>query len=303
MTHAVKAAGVNQQVLLTSRPEGIPQAEHFTIAERPVPALGAPEKREVLIRNEWLAVEPAMRGWVNAVANYSEPVAIGAVMRAFAAGRVVASNDPRWKVGDAVTGLFGWQDYALVGSDVVERRIEEDDLPMSTALGVLGINGLTAHHGLLAIGQPKAGETVVVSTAAGAVGACVGQIAKTLGCRTVGITGGETKRKLCLERFGYDAAVPRAAVDSLEDLKNSGSPRRRTPYRRRRGGGWLEFFRPRGGPARSRGSGEAPLVGLARSARESSSESSSCTRPVTSSPCGRSVTRMFASSSCRCSVP
>ncbi len=95
---------VNRQVLLTSRPEGIPQASHFTIAESPVPELGAKEKREVLVRNEWLSVEPAMRGWVNAVANYSEPVAIGAVMRAFAAGRVVASNDPRWKVGDAVTG-------------------------------------------------------------------------------------------------------------------------------------------------------------------------------------------------------
>ncbi len=101
---------------------------------------------------------------------------------------------------------------------MIERRIEEEDLPMSTALGVLGINGLTAHHGLLAIGQPKAGETVVVSTAAGAVGACVGQIAKIRGCRTVGITGGETKRKLCVERFGYDAAVDYKAAGWEEQL-------------------------------------------------------------------------------------
>ena len=129
---------VNRQVLLTSRPEGIPQASHFTIAESPAPELGAQEKREVLVRNEWLSVEPAMRGWVNAVANYSEPVAIGAVMRSFAVGRVVASNDRAWMVGDAVSGMFGWQDYALVDGSAIERRIEDTDLPMSTALGVLG---------------------------------------------------------------------------------------------------------------------------------------------------------------------
>ena len=195
---------VNRQVLLASRPEGIPQAEHFRIVSTPVPV---PGPGQVLVRNQWLSVEPAMRGWVSAVANYSEPVAIGAVMRAFAAGEVVASCHDDWPVGTPVTGLFGWQDYALVDAAVIERRVAETDLPLSTALGVLGINGVTAHHGLLQVGQPKPGDTVVVSTAAGSVGSCVGQIAKLKGCRSVGITGGEAKRRLCLERFGYDAAV------------------------------------------------------------------------------------------------
>lgn len=197
-------AAINRQVLLASRPDGIPQALNFRLAESPVPE---PGPGQVLVHNQWLSVEPAMRGWVSAVANYSEPVAIGAVMRAFAAGHVVASRDPAWPVGTPVTGLFGWQDYAVVDGGAIQRRVDEADLPLSTALGVMGINGVTAHYGLLQIGRPLAGETVVVSTAAGAVGSAVGQIAKLKGCRTVGITGGETKRRLCLERFGFDAAV------------------------------------------------------------------------------------------------
>jgi NADPH-dependent curcumin reductase len=202
-------ASVNRQVLLASRPDGIPQASNFRLGEAPVPE---PRPGQVLVRNRWLSVEPAMRGWVSAVANYSEPVAIGAVMRAFAAGLVAVSRDPAWPVGTPVTGMFGWQDYAVVDGSGL-RRVEETDLPLSTALGVMGINGVTAHYGLLQIGQPKAGETVVVSTAAGAVGSAVGQIAKLKGCRTVGITGGETKRRLCLDRFGFDAAVDYKAAD------------------------------------------------------------------------------------------
>ena len=195
---------VNRQVLLASRPEGIPQAAHFRIVSTPVPV---PGPGQIVVRNAWLSVEPAMRGWVNAVANYSEPVAVGAVMRSFAAGHIVASNDSAWPVGTPVAGLFGWQDYALLDAATIGRRVEEADLPLSTALGVLGLNGVTAHYGLLQLGQPQAGETVVVSTAAGAVGSCVGQIASLHGCRTVGVAGGPAKRVLCLERFGFDAAV------------------------------------------------------------------------------------------------
>jgi NADPH-dependent curcumin reductase CurA len=206
---------VNRQVRLKSRPDGVPQAQHFEIVEVPVPA---PGPGQVLVRNHCLSVEPAMRGWVNAVGNYSEPVAVGAVMRAFAVGLVVASNDAAWPVGTPVTGLFGWQDYALVEGSAIQRRVEESDLPLSTALGVLGINGVTAHYGLLQLGQPKPGETVVVSTAAGSVGSCVGQIARLKGCRTVGITGGEVKRRLCLERFGFDAAVDYKAADFAQRL-------------------------------------------------------------------------------------
>ena len=210
-----KTDSMNRQVLLHSRPEAIPQAENFRLVEVPIPV---PGPGQVLVRNQWLSVEPAMRGWVSAVANYSEPVALGAVMRSFAAGRVVTSNDLAWPVGTAVTGLFGWQDYAVVEGGAIQRRVDEADLPLSTALGVLGINGVTAHYGLLQIGQPRAGETVVVSTAAGSVGSAVGQIARLKGCRTVGITGGEVKRRLCLDRFGYDAAVDYKAPNFMQAL-------------------------------------------------------------------------------------
>ena len=209
---------MNRQVRLKSRPVGIPQRQHFEIRTEPVPV---PGPGQVLVRNHYLSVEPAMRGWVNAAGNYSEPVPVGAVMRAFAAGRVAQSNEPALPVGTMVTGMFGWQDYAVVDARAIERRIEETDLPLSTALGVMGINGVTAHYGLLHIGQPRAGETVVVSTAAGAVGSCVGQIARIHGCLTVGITGGETKRRLCLEYFGFDAAVDYKAADFEQRLAHA----------------------------------------------------------------------------------
>jgi NADPH-dependent curcumin reductase CurA len=200
----------NHQILLKSRPSGIPQAEHFELVKTPVPEVG---DGQVLVRNVYLSVEPAMRGWVSAVGNYSEPVALGAVMRSFAVGRVVASRHADYAVGDCVTGLFGWQEFALVEAAVIERKVPESGLPMSTALGVLGLNGLTAYLALLGIGQPQAGETVVVSTAAGSVGSCVGQIAKILGCRTVGIAGGADKVRLCLDEFGFDAALDYRSED------------------------------------------------------------------------------------------
>lgn len=195
---------VNRQVLLKSRPEGIPDARNFEIVTGPVPK---PGDGEILVRNAFLSVEPAMRGWVSAVANYSEPVAIGAVMRSLAAGRVVESKHPDFHAGDRVTGWFGWQDYAAVPAQAVQSRFTDPDLPLSATLGVLGLNGVTAYFGLLDVGQPKSGETVVVSTAAGAVGSCVGQIAKIKGCRTVGIAGGPQKVRLCRDEFGYDAAI------------------------------------------------------------------------------------------------
>lgn len=200
----------NRQVRLKTRPSGIPQAEHFEIVEAPVPE---PAAGQVLVRNIYLSVEPAMRGWVSAVANYSEPVALGAVMRSLAVGRVEESRHPDFHPGDYVTGMFDWQDYAAVEGKAIQRKVVRTGLPISTSLGVLGLNGLTAYFALLETGQPKAGETVVVSTAAGAVGSCVGQIAKIKGCRSVGIAGGPDKVRMCREEFRYDAAVDYKAGD------------------------------------------------------------------------------------------
>src|SRR4029079_380936 len=133
-------------------------AGHFRVIESPLPAV---EDGHLLIRNLYLSVEPAMRGWTNATANYSEPVPLGTVMRSFATGRVEASRHARFKPGDVVTGMFGWQEYAVVPAERVGRTITDLDIPLSTSLGVLGLNGLTAYVGLLEIGRPKPGETVV----------------------------------------------------------------------------------------------------------------------------------------------
>jgi NADPH-dependent curcumin reductase len=194
----------NRQVRLRARPEGIPQAHHFEVTEEP---LGPTAEGKFRVRNSYLSVDPAMRGWVSAVANYSKPVGIGEVMRSFAAGEVVESRHPDYAPGERLVGMFGWQLFADADGRDVIRRVREDDLPLSVHLGVLGVNGVTALLALTLVGEPKPGETVVVSTAAGSVGAAVGQIARTLGCRAVGIAGGPEKVRLCLEEFGYDAAL------------------------------------------------------------------------------------------------
>lgn len=204
---------VNRQVRLKSRPVGIPQAEHFELAQGPVPAA---DRGQFVVRNRFLSVDPAMRGWVNAAANYSNPVEIGAVMRSFAVGEVVESQHPEYRAGDIVAGMFGWQDYALSDGSQVTRKVGETDLPLSLALGVLGLNGVTAYWGLLGVGQPREGDTVLVSTASGSVGSAVGQIAKIKGCRTVGIAGGSVKTKDCLDLFGYDAAIDYKAEKDLD---------------------------------------------------------------------------------------
>ncbi len=195
---------MNRQCRLTARPTGIAQAEHFEIVDGPVvdPADG-----EIVVRNRYLSVEPAMRGWIADAGNYASTVALGAVMRALAAGEVMASRHPAYAVGDQVTGWFGWQQVATVSADAVVRRVMETDLPLSASLGVLGINGVTALLALTRVGEPVAGETVVVSTAAGSVGSAVGQIARILGCRAVGIAGGPDKVRDCLQTFGFDAAL------------------------------------------------------------------------------------------------
>jgi hypothetical protein len=200
----------NLRVVLKERPLGIPEAQHFEIQRVPVAAL---EPGEFLVRNAFLSVEPAMRGWVNAAANYSAAVGIGDVMRSFAAGTVVASRHKGYAEGERVMGLLGWQTHAVSDGSGIRRKVKEADLPLSLSLGVLGINGITAFFSLSQAGRPFPGDTVVVSTAAGAVGSAVGQLAKMAGCRTVGIAGGAEKCRLCTEEFGYDAALDYKAPD------------------------------------------------------------------------------------------
>lgn len=211
----------SRRVVLAARPDGIPQAEHFRIEAYEPPAL---KPGEILVRNQFLSVEPAMRGWVSAVANYAQPVGIGEVMRSIASGEVVASEHPGFAPGDKVTGMFGWQELAAVPASAVTRKVTEADLPLSTSLGVMGINGLTAYFGLIDVGLPKPGDTVVVSTAAGSVGSAVGQIAKIMGCRTVGIAGGPDKVAQCLQDFGYDAAIDYKAVNDLSGALAAACP-------------------------------------------------------------------------------
>lgn len=205
----------NRCIVLRSRPVGVPQPEHFEIVDAPVPDVS---DGEFLVANRFLSVDPAMRGWVNDVPNYLPPVPVGDVMRSFAAGEVVVSRHPDWNEGDLLTGMFGWQRYAVSNGANVTRRVEETDIPLSSSLGVLGLNGVTAYFGLLEAGQPKSSDTVVVSTAAGAVGSCVGQIAKIMGCRTVGIAGGADKVALCLSEFGFDEAIDYKTADLDAEL-------------------------------------------------------------------------------------
>ena len=204
-----------RKVVLKSRPTGIPQTEHFELVAAPLREI---DGGELLVRNEFLSVDPAMRGWVSAVANYSRPVGIGEVMRSYAAGTVIASRHPAYREGDRVTGMLGWQDYAITDGSVIRRKVTEDDLPLSLSLGILGLNGVTAYFALTEIGLPRPGDTVVVSTAAGAVGSAVGQIANIMGCRTVGIAGGAAKVALCLDEFGYDAAFDYRSPSFAHDL-------------------------------------------------------------------------------------
>ena len=194
---------MNRQCILASRPTGVAQAANFDIVEAEPARIG---DGEVRVRNAFLSVEPAMRGWIADRGNYSEPVAIGSVMRSLAVGTVTESTDQQFPVGTVVTGWFGWQEEAVVPASAVLRKVTETDLPLSLSLGILGINGVTAHLALTGIGEPKPGDTLLVSTAAGAVGSAVGQIGRLLGCRTIGIAGGADKVRLCRDRFGYDEA-------------------------------------------------------------------------------------------------
>jgi NADPH-dependent curcumin reductase CurA len=180
----------NRQWLLARRPDGMVKESDFELREVPVPA---PGPGDVLVRNLYVSFDPAMRGWLDDRPSYIPPVAIGAVMRASGVGQVVESHHRDFRPGDLVQGLLGWQEYALVGGGALPVSKIPPDVPPTWPLGVLGLTGLTAYFGLLDVGKPKPGETVVVSGAAGATGSIAAQIAKIKGCRVIGIAGGPAK--------------------------------------------------------------------------------------------------------------
>ena len=205
----------NHQVRLAARPTGLPKPTDWQLTEEAVPE---PKDGELLVKVEYISLDPAMRGWMNDAKSYIRPVAIGEVMRAGAGGRVVKSRHPKFKEGDLVTGGFGVQEFAISDGKGV-NKVDTRFVPMTTYLGTLGMPGMTAYFGLLDVGKPQAGNTVVVSGAAGAVGSVVGQIAKIKGCRTVGIAGGPDKCKLLVDEFGFDAAIDYKHEDVKAALK------------------------------------------------------------------------------------
>jgi NADPH-dependent curcumin reductase CurA len=212
---AAMTAQTNRQFLLAKRPVGAATRDTFTYQEVPV---GTPQDGQVLVRNEYLSLDPAMRGWMNEGKSYIPPVGIGEVMRALGVGKVIASNNPKFAVGDYVNGALGVQDYFL-GEPRGFYKVDPTLAPLPRYLSALGMTGMTAYFALLDTGAPKAGETVVISGAAGAVGSIAGQIAKIKGCRVVGIAGGADKCKFLVDELGFDAAIDYKSEDVPAALK------------------------------------------------------------------------------------
>jgi len=205
----------NRMVKLARRPKGMVRREDFTFEDGPVPEPGPGQFR---VRIDYVSLDPAMRGWMNEGRSYVAPIGLGEVMRGYAAGIVETSNHPAFKPGDAVQGTFGVQHYALSNGERVVK-VDTSQAPLERWIGGLGMPGWTAYFGLLEVGQPKAGETVVVSAASGAVGSVVGQIARIKGCRAVGIAGGPEKCRYVTEELGFDACVDYKAGRLAADLK------------------------------------------------------------------------------------
>lgn len=194
---------MNKQWKLKSRPVGEPTFENWEFSESEVPTIS---DGELLVKIHYVSLDPAMRGWLNDAKSYIEPVQIGDVMRAGTVGEVIESKHAQFAVGDHVVGHAGVQQYAVSDGKGI-HKVDPTIAPLPTYLGVLGMPGMTGYFGLLKSGEPKSGETVVVSGAAGAVGGLVGQIAKIKGCRVVGIAGGEEKCKFLIDELGFDAAI------------------------------------------------------------------------------------------------
>ena len=211
---------VNRQLLLVSRPDGEPTAANFKLVELPVPDL---TDGQVLVKNHYMSLDPYMRGRMNDGKSYAVPQALNEVMGGGTVGEVVASMNPAFAVGDKVVGMGGWQQYRLVDATQrgVIQKVDTTHVPLSAYLGAVGMPGVTAWYGLVKIINPKAGETVVVSAASGAVGSAVGQLAKARGVRVVGIAGGPDKCGYVVDELGFDACVDYKLYPDLKALSQA----------------------------------------------------------------------------------
>ncbi len=211
---------INKQIQLVSRPTGEPNADNFKLVELAVPEL---DDGQVLVRHHYMSLDPYMRGRMNDGKSYAVPQALGEVMGGGTVGEVVASRNPNFAVGDTVLGMGGWQQYRVVDANQrgVLQKVDTRKIPLQAYLGVVGMPGVTAWHGLVRIINPKAGETVVVSAASGAVGSAVGQLAKARGARAVGIAGGADKCRYVVEELGFDACIDYKQFSDLKSLSQA----------------------------------------------------------------------------------
>src|ERR1700693_1547131 len=216
-TSVGSSAGVTRQFKLAARPSGLPKESDFSLVDAKMPTAG---EGQVLVKTTYLSVDPYMRGRITVVRTYVDPVNIGDGMPGGAVGQVVESHSAGFAPGDFVLGQWGWQEYAALGPASV-RKLDPALAPISTALGVLGMPGKTAYFGFLAIGQPQPGETVVVSAAAGAVGAIVGQLAKIKGCHVIGIAGAQEKCDYVVNELGFDNCISHYQSDLAGALEKA----------------------------------------------------------------------------------
>ncbi|MEM9835543.1 MAG: NADP-dependent oxidoreductase [Bacteroidota bacterium] len=195
---------INKQLKLVKRPVGMPAPDTWTLESNPIPAL---QEGEVLIKNHYVSLDPAMRGWMNETRSYIPPIPLGEVMRAGTIGEVIqVNNHPKYKVGDVLTGWGGVQQYSVTNGENY-YQVDTNLVPMPTYIGTLGMPGMTAYFGILEVGKIKEGDVVLISGAAGAVGSVAGQIAKIKGCTVIGIAGGPDKCKYLVEELGFDGAI------------------------------------------------------------------------------------------------
>jgi NADPH-dependent curcumin reductase CurA len=211
------SAALNRQVVLARRPVGVPVADDFALRDAPMPT---PGEGEVLVQNLYLSLDPAIRGWMSEAKSYLPPIRLGDPIRSGALSRVVTSRLEGYAPGDVVQTLAAWEEHSVLSSRALHGKVKPvEGVPLRSQLNVLGGNGLTAYFGLLEVGAPKPGETVLVTAAAGGVGSLVGQLAKIHGCRAVGVTGGADKARWIVDELGYDAAIDYKRDDLRAALK------------------------------------------------------------------------------------